>query len=344
LKLNKRKILYRDMGVRRDNSLSKIFYMMSFIPLTYISAFRYGVGTDYFGYVKIYNGDGKSTYEYVEGLFKLFTKILNIISDNPQLFFFASSLFIIGSYYRMIYMESQNYSYSILLFVLTNDYFRSMNTVRQYIAMAIAFIAIPYIKKKNWKVSLILLVIACNIHMSVLIMVVFYILYLLDLKPTAYIVISALLYIGGSLVKNVMFPLISRFTEYGRYFSEKSGYSSGDFSTGFFLIYLSFGIMMIILYKKTRKSDNLKLLYTASFMGIMISILSMYMTKNFSRLVYYMNIYVILYSPEMISNISSKNLRRIIGLAIILCYIGVTIPLILKGNQTVLPYRSIWSN
>lgn len=338
-----KKVKVRTRIAKSEKVIKKIFMVLSFSILAFIPAVRYEVGTDFFSYYRLYSNIDTGYGETLEPGYRIFVRILNILSDNPQIFFVFSSMLIVGCWYWMIYSQSSDYMYSILLFALTNDYFRSMNGVRQYMAIAIVILALPSIKKGNWKRTLIYLIIACCFHTSAIVFSVLYILYKISIRPTISIISVSIVFLFGNQIKKIIFPIIDKYTGYGRYFLGNSNYAESETAVISFMIYLSFFLLLTYEFRKVKQNDNLKLLYSASLLGMIIAAMSTVMPTNVTRLMYYVNPIIALYVPEATGMLGDKKIRFLVNAAIIICYAVVTISLLLRGNQDVLPYKAFWN-
>lgn len=338
LKLNSKK---------QNNNLEKcvmpgIFAFLSFVPLTFIMAVRYCVGSDYLSYWYFFH----YTPKYVESGYRLFNDILRTFFDSPQCVFVISSLIICGSYFYMIYRESISPIYSILMFVLSKDYFIAMNGVRQYMATAIMVLALPYIKEKKTLRFLICLLIAFHFHKSIIIFIPLYLLYIIDISPLFGGTAIVLVYFLSHSVRNFIFPILRSLGFYSNYFANSYANIFENFNWAYTLIFLCFFILLSFEYKSVKQNKELKLLYSAILLSLLILSLSAVMPSNVHRLTWHMNILIIIYTPLAIKKlklyISKVSISNIIGIIILVAYALVTIPQLLNGNQTVLPYRTIW--
>ena len=106
------------------------FAFLSFIPLTFVAAVRYNIGSDFIPYSQAFiNGAGE--YKVKEPLFFLFMRAIRLFTDNPQWMIATFALVFCGCYYFTIYRESEDPVISILLFLITREYFCSLNSIRQ---------------------------------------------------------------------------------------------------------------------------------------------------------------------------------------------------------------------
>lgn len=323
--------------------LTKIFAFLSFVPLTAIMAFRYDVGTDYMSYYRFFY----SMPKYVESGYRFLNDCIKSFSNNPQSVFIVSAVIICGCYIYMIYKESVSPVYSILLFVLCKDYFIAMNGMRQYIATAIMILALTYIKEKKIFQSLSFLVIAFLFHKSVIIFVPLYILYIIEIPPLVSGIAIISTFSLSFVIRDFVFPILARLGFYDNYFMSTFANTNENFKWIETLIFLCFFILLAYDYRNVKSCKELKLLYSGIVLGLLITSLSAVMPTNFTRLTWYMNPLIVIYLPLAIKKldlkISETSVNKLISAAILIAYAMVTAWQINYGNQTVLPYQTIWS-
>lgn len=322
--------------------LGSLFVFLSVIPLTWIMAVRRGVGSDYWSYWLWFNGFSRGDLE--PGYIFLST-ILRKLFDSPQSIFIVCAIIICGGYFFVIYKESANPAYSILLFVLCKDYFIAMNGMRQYVAGVIVLFAIPYIKERNWIRSFIIIFIASCFHKSSLIFIAFYMLYAIPVTP----VVAACIFTGGILFSGVLvqfiLPFLSSLGLYVNYLSLTSSFhnTTGDINLAYILIFFAFFLLLSFEYKQSNENKNFKLIYTADILSLFLLSIGAIMPLNFHRITWFMNAFIAIYIPEITSLLKNKPFRKFINMAIIVSYAIYTIKTISEGNQDVIPYYTIWS-
>lgn len=329
------------ISVNSNRTYSKLFAFLSFVPLTFIMAVRYNVGTDYPSYSIIYT----QNLTLQEEGFNQLNKLLHKITYNPQILFIVTSVIICAGYFIAIYRESLVPEYSILLFVIVKDYFISMNVVRQYIAIAIIFFAVPYIKRKEFIKVVIILFIAIQFHRSALIVAAVVILYNFEIKPLAGLGIMISVFLVSPLIRNIVYSFLSKFGLYSNYFLSSSVFSNMDqvFNWQYTIVTLGPFLILCYEYKRVIKNSNLKLLYTATLVSLILMSLSSAFPTLITRLVWYMNVFVVLYLPEAINNIPNKRIKLFVNIATISLYTIVAIRNIIGGAQSVLPYQTFWN-
>ena len=298
--------------VRLSRILSKTFFLLAVIPLTYISAVRYRVGTDFYAYISIYATQAED-YKTQEPLFWSFIQLLRKISLNPQIFFVVSSIIVCVAYYTAIYQQSQNKVFSILLFVITQEYFRSMNVIRQYLGLSVLLLSISEIKSRNWKKVIPLVVIAFFLHNSTIVFFFIYMLYLLRIKPiflcTGAAVAAAIAFTSNNFLQ-IFVKALSQFTNFARYFFSNSGFSEGSFTKIYFAIYFSYFLFLIYLYyiEKAEFNDDLKLLLYGVFTSTVFSAISSIFPSNIYRMLWYADPFIVLYTPSMLNAVGNKKI------------------------------------
>lgn len=318
-----------------------IFAFLSVFPLMLVMAFRHGVGTDFWSYVRIFRYGSIG----IESGYSFLNNTLRNITDDYHSIFILSSIIICCCYFYAIYKESINPAYSILLFVLCKDYFIAMNGVRQYISTAIVILAIPFIKRKEWVKAAIIFALAFLFHRSVIIFLLVLVLYLMNISPAIGAAMIAGTFVLSNTVLGFVFPILQRFDFYTGYFSTRSYYmnTTGDFNWAIMTIFLCFFIMLAYEYNRIKQSKELKLMYSAVLTSLLVMSLSSVMPTNVHRLTWHMNSLLVLYSPLATKSIHDKRIGKALELAIPVAFALVTIPPILNGLHDVLPYRSIWS-
>ena len=343
--LSKSKLQYVKNGIYHPKVYSSIFVFLSFLSLTVISAVRFNVGSDYPSYYALYAiPSSEDRYMQDEPFFALFVQALKKVSVNPQFFFAITSIIICGSYFIVICKESENKALSILLFVLTQDYFIAMNGIRQYLAIAILLFSLPAIITGKRKRAVLFLIVAYLFHNSAFVYLLFFIILWFSFTPLFLFTAAVISFSMLTTIKDIIFPIVNKYTHYGKFFLYTSEYSKSRFSTTVFLTScMIFLLVVYVFYFENSKRDaKIKILLSSSFMGVIFSIFSLVFPQNLGRLGWYTNSVVIIYVPHLLKNIKSKKLQNVITVCLVMVYMSGCIYCILKGNHDVLPYTTIW--
>ena len=194
------------------------------ILLIIVSGFRYMVGIDYHNYMNGYNSPDEILYEPI---WYIITKALNFLGFSSQSFFLlTSSIIVICTYKAVKKYDRTIVMFALFIFIVTNLYIESMNLIRQYVAMSVAFLAFVYrIERQNVK-YLCLMALAFAYHTTALICIpVFEIARYRYKMPTQLILVIISLIVGES-ISLYFIDFIASHTDssfiYSSYLSNKS--------------------------------------------------------------------------------------------------------------------------
>lgn len=319
--------------------LKRMFGFLSFVPLTFVMAVRRGIGRDYGLYWRWVFG----TRDDLEPAFQFLNTAVRQLFGDPQSLFIVCALIICGAYFFIIYKESAAPVYSILLFVITRDFFFSMNGMRQYVATAFLLLSIPFFKKKNWVAVVCLFIIAFLFHKSSVWFAIIYFFCLVEVPPLIGGPIIAGMFVLSNLILKWIFPLLSRFEFYTHYFySSQYGNEAGDMEFSYILIFLSFYLLLSYIYPKVRINVNLRLMYAAVFSSLLLLSMGSVLPNNVHRLVWYANSFLVLYIPESVNSVNNKYIKFFLNAAIIVFYSAITINYVLDRTLLYIPYKTMW--
>lgn len=333
----------------------KVFIIMTFFTLVIVSSLRkYTVGYDNTQYMIAYQKASLvdlhsfSTMRYEYG-FTLLLYLLNKITNNYQILFCLTSIFINYSVLKFIYKNSDNLFISVMLYILLNFYFFYTSAMRQAIAIAIILLGFDNIEKENWKKFIIYVLFACSFHMSSLL-----VLLLIPLKKVNYNKKFIHLIIFGYLISFVFGRQIYGFL---MNFSDKLyNYGYSKFAeTNYFGALLKFGIsfiFFIIPFQLLRKFDNSIINNKQHKLNVYIGILAVanlftLLTMKvgiFDRFSPFFTIYTIIWFPNIIQMIKDYKSRFIIyGISMIICSsYWLTICILRNEWLNMLPYKFFW--
>lgn len=171
-----RRLIFRIHGlnIKTDPVAFRLLAVVSALPLTILSAFRFEIGTDYLYtykplFLNILNGSSTFMQPKTERGFFLLIKFIQLFTDNPQWIFIITSILFLGLIYYYIYEYSLDVPLSIFILVGTTLYFCSYNMVRQMLAFAIAFYAFRFIPRRKFIIYMLLIMLAGSFHYAALI-------------------------------------------------------------------------------------------------------------------------------------------------------------------------------
>ena len=166
-------ILYKQFGCR---------YFLLFVILSYsiVFGFRYGVGTDYFTYLYMYDNYqwSFSYYDYVEPAFKFFTSLLAHLNLHFSVYFFIIAFLQILMMYALFYPKEKNiYPFLSLFLMLSGIWLSFSNIMRQELAFCFFVFSIKYIQSREIKYFLVFICLAGLIHKTAFLLVIMYFLF-----------------------------------------------------------------------------------------------------------------------------------------------------------------------
>jgi transmembrane protein EpsG len=164
--------LSRSTFVKPDKSM--VLIVISALVL--VSGLRRNIGDTYF-YKHIYESNN-FTWEYSlaqrEIGFALLQKLLKVFSTDPQILVFVTALITNVLIVLVLYKYSRFFELSIYVYITSGMYIVSMNGIRQYVAAAIIFTATKYLLDGNWKMYMLIILVASTFHQTALILIPIY--------------------------------------------------------------------------------------------------------------------------------------------------------------------------
>lgn len=281
-----------------NRSTMVFFAILCIAPTVFLAGFRdYSIGTDVknyltldsywagavssesvFAYLRYYLSTGKS-----EVLFALYTGIIEKLTGSYRLFLFLSHLIILACVFIGAYRQRKNADPVFVLAIFYLLFFNaSLNTIRQYVAMAICFAIFADIEQRKYLRYVIVVVLASFIHISALVsliaLIMFWILYGNKRMESASFGRKFLICVGLVLLLVFFVPLIRALIEYG-ILGQKYSFYLEQQEGGLSLLYLyllMLEFVVIFFYRKTIRetyqySDFLVLCTFANLTLILLS-------------------------------------------------------------------------
>lgn len=353
----------------KSKTIKTIVLILAIIPMFFISAIRYDVGTDY---DKRYMADyytlaeGKNVGNLEIG-FKAIDYICLFFTQEPYLLFVVTSLIILAIIFEVIYKKSSNKILSIIIFFLCGYFFGTLNLIRQYIAMALVLLGYQFLMDKNQKKAyigfVICAILAFFMHSS---SIVCFIMLFLTQKNICNIKIvlplSILILILNQNIMTILTPIIKN-TRFKVYLT--GTYAQSELSVlqivENLLVYVW---MSIIYYFQKKKNMEIKkeeiTLLNIQGISFLLTVAGV-IHSQFMRMAIYFGIFQILSIPYFFNmmnfddiskkisdkfkkTIKANILKNIIYIAIVVIFICMfTYTNILNNDNEVIPYKTIFS-
>lgn len=334
-----------------DGKKTKLYVVLCFAALTVIAAIRATtVGIDTPQFCWAYSAIGltpwgslRSTFRFEWG-FLVLCKLLNYISNDPQLLIAVSSAIINVPIGIFIYRNSPKPELSIFLYLGLTYYTQNMNIMRNAMAVAVVLLAFEALKERRNVIFFALIVLATGFHQTAPFLLIIWPLWRLGFNKKTliiYCVLCAFLFVYATPASELLASLLGRDKIYNEQFTG-SNYFGALFKalvalliTGVVFNYFRVGQKRgITLTQVDRFYCHMLMLWIMfSFIGMQIEI--------FSRLCVYFNIFAVAGVARALRFVSNKGERAFVELffvVISLCYF-VVIGLYRPEWQGAIPYE-----
>ncbi len=332
----------RNSGITRQQALNAVSLFFMFLILFAVAASRLNVGNDYAKYVEFMHLTYCNAYVPTEVGFNLLTKAIYGISgfENYLLVFAIFAFFTVLLFLQAIYRQAESFGFSFFLFMAFGYYFQSFSTVRYYLALAVALIAIPYLLEKEYGRFLVLILIGAAFHKSVLVVLVLYPLAVRCWKKwqlaLAGVFCLSFFFLQDFYLRVVVFL-------YPTY--EETEYLSGG--TSYVNIARCFGILLLslILYKKAVKGNRVMNFWFNCNLGALVMYVCCSFLPIISRIGYYLTITHIFFLPALIRQIENEKWRKLLtagAVAAGILYFALLMMRAADPGFRILPYQTFF--
>lgn len=329
---------------KKNKRLYILFFILSVIPLTFVSGFRWGVGTDYFyGYYPTFYG-----YYYgfilgfTESFYNFLIDLIKIFSNDTVYFFIFTSLIYNFLMFLSIRKMSKNWIISAIMLVAGNFFFISLNNIRQACAMAAATVAFAYACEKKILPFSFFAILTYMLHHSSIIMILPCAFIILKKMKKIYPIFAIILLIATPLYLPFIKWIIS-FTEYANYFNWEAKDSP------LFPYILLHGTVFIVSFYMYRKINDDKYGFPLMLMNLVTLIISLIsiefpVNETMSRGCLYFSWSIIFLVPYFMEATPYKWINIIILILVIVVACGSTwYTSVYLGHHEVFPYRFIFA-
>lgn len=294
----------------------KVFLILSFGILFFVSAFRYDIGYDYSHiYVKIFDiitAGGKVDWDIgTIGIIKL----ISLFTKDYLYFFIVMSFITMFFLFKSIRQYDKIAPILVFLLVCSGEYIASFNAVRQYVSIAIFMYSLKFIKEKNLKKYLIYMLCASLIHSSSVILIPIY--FVNKIKPNVknHLILLFLLVAILPFASSLFYSILG-LTKYSHYIN--SNYNEFNPTYSELIMFSIVYVFCIFNWKKCKEDEDYCMFFNLTLVGLIISILSFKIILAY-RIIFYFKM-ILFYTVGLIyRNINNaKNRLAFITLFIIL--------------------------
>lgn len=300
--------------ISRQQMLNGVCLISIFLILSALSACRLNVGNDYAKYVEFMHLVYCDAYVPTEIGFNSVVRLIYGISgfENFLLVFGVFAVATVFLFLAAIYKQADSFGFSFFLFMAFGYYFQSFNTVRYYLALAIALYAIPYVLRKEWGKFIFLVLLGATFHKSLLVVIPLYFLASCTYKRWQLAVMAlfctTFFFFQDFYLKVVVFL-------YPTY--EDTEYLEGG--TSYVNIVRCLGVLLLALfcYRKTIKGDRRNHFYFYCNLGALVMYVCCSFLPIISRIGYYLTITHIFFIPALLTGIENRKWKRFFTVGVI---------------------------
>lgn len=335
--------------VFESNNKKFFFFIISALFPIGLASLRYGIGTDYFNYVDIYNKicgmsffEALKNYDFIQ---VVFSNLMNLLRLGPQsIFFLYSSLTIISV--NLIIVDV--FCKKDQIFIASSAYLflfygASFNTMRQSLAIIVAAGAILAALKKDFKKAIYLTILASLVHISSLIIVPFLaVCWIFEGNKRNKISVLVYMFIGAFIFFAVWIINYYDITIFGRL----SVYTSNikpDFGFGIVITRAPILLLILIFKDVFLCNKNNKTFFAAYIISVILLHLG-YLNIYLNRFAEFFSFFLIFLAPCAINMFSIKSKKIAIALIITIIVAYFIYYYYINGHGDIFPYQLILNN
>lgn len=301
--------------VTRRQACNAICLLTLFTLLFGVSACRYQVGNDYSRYEEFFHLIPLRQVVPTEFGFNAVVLAMQFLfGRDTKLTIFALFAFVTVAFMlKAVYDQSEDFLFSFFLFMTLSYYFQSLNTVRYYLAWAVAVFSMKYVLKKQYLKFILLIAVTATIHKSVLLVIPVYLFaaFLSGLPQGSKLRkgLLAALVLGaasGFVFQDLYLKVVVKL--YPSY--ENTSYLDGG--TSLINIVRIIGVFLFtLLYYRQAVRDNKqnRFYFYLNFFALLLYTCASFVPE-ISRVGYYMTAGHIFLLPSVVSRIPGKGVRK----------------------------------
>jgi uncharacterized membrane protein YecN with MAPEG domain len=321
-------------------------YFFCWVLMFLVFGLRYEVGTDYAGYVRMFETLGMTvhTQEWEPLFYGIGWLGMRMFDSGPV----TLSVIFGASFALVIYTISKHSPHawlSVLLFFGANFSFLYCNQVRQCLAISICFASVILIIRNKPIAFVCLMAAAVCIHKSSLLFAPAFFVRYIPFSKKALVIILVLSLVGaGALMPDVtgMVNTASEAVYEGGYTSslEKSSEADRDIGMGLRYLFMNIVCLTCILVAPKKMSISAQCVIILFVIGQVM--FNMFIgVYALARMSYYYSIFVVLAVPYTLSMVADLRVRIFTIAGFSLCFSALFLRAISTNSHNVVPYRSL---
>ena len=333
-------VQFDTLNRNKHTQVTMLCYIIVACVLIFVAGFRYRVGTDFMAYYTHYELYANQFFEHLrtfnEPGFRFICWVTVLLKGNGTTAIFLSAAITVILYLRTVYKNTDCLVTATLLYIFLGCWHGSFNGIRQYLASAVIFAGIRYIRdKKFWKYALTVFI-AFLFHTSAILMIFAYFVAhnKINLKNITLMVLASLvvLFSFSEVVELTGLLLNEDLSDEGTYLTNSVNILR-------VLVALAPAVLFLFIYwKREMTSEQRVWLNLLILNGIMM--VSTSNSTYLARMGIYTTPFTAIGIPELLKEVSPRN-RRIIKLVILILYCAFWLYDIYK-SPSLRNFRFIW--
>lgn len=327
--------------IKNPQKRSKRFCVFSFLGLLFLLGFHSPtIGTDVDGFYVPYFERCLSdpiSFSFVGGiepLFHDFTYLIKSLTDDVQVYLFIVAIIILFPIIFLFYKHSNNIFLSLIFYVSFTLFHFAFSGLRQAMAISIVCLGFYYLLKNNWKLFVLLVLLASTFHTSAIFAIIALPLMKIDLSDYVWLIIFIVFAFIIAAMPSVILVIVDLIFSEGKYQSaldEKNG------SITLAFLYLLFALFQIFLAKKNHQKSMVQftlLLFVVQLTGL---------RSNFAaRIGYYFLPLMFIFIPNVIESTKGKGLKNLLVTAFTAFLVFFFVYSNGGGYLEVIPFKFCW--
>ncbi len=347
--LPERALVTRSRGgiaIRRRQLRQYLVFLLAIMPVILLSAFREGVGTDYYyTYTPRFLDILKGERTYYEIGFYLFNRLIGLFTSEPQWIFITTSVIFGVCVFTAFYRYVEDLPFCVAFFFVSGEYFISLNNLRQALASAILLLGYAFLRKKQWIRFGLLTLLCATLHQGMLVFAAaLLVIIAAEYIPLGRLLIAmaitaatAILLIKGSpaLLASILPERLAYYVKYNIFVTPTIGLLRTAFNVALFCL--------LLFCRYVGGGKRLDIFVILQFLAVVVCCFDGVIPATY-RILRLFSFWQLLGMP-MAAETFAKRLyarRWVKGLLLaafgVLCFYSIVI----LGDESVLPYRSIF--
>lgn len=261
------------------DGIHHIFLFLSFFILWFFSAFA-SCGADREAYSIIFqNVSISSIFDgWQEPGFNLFNLIFRIFGDNPRIIYIAMTTITLGLVYSTLsYLKDEiRIGFAVLAYG-SLFYVQSLSLMRIYMASAILFWGIRFLKKDEYLKYGIVILVTILIHYSTMIMIlpwaILYLMYHHRYQQGVHVMVLACALAGGLVAFKVMAPVMGAVPMFSRFQQYFENTQSGGIGIMQFIYFIPIAALVFVVYPNLNENYK-RIFFTFTSGAFFVAIMS----------------------------------------------------------------------